>query len=156
MAIKKKTIGNVYGDFEVGQLFKHHWGRTITQTDNVLLTTLTMNFNPLYFNKEYAKRFGHKDTVINPMLVFHIALGLTVEDLSEAGRGPFLGVDNVVFHKSVYPDDTIYAESKVIDKRESKSRPEFGIVAWETAARNQNSELVLEFVRRNLIAKERL
>ena len=155
MTVKVVKIGNLYDDFKIGQVFKHHWGRTLSQTDNILFTTLTMHFNPLYFNKEYAKRFGHKDMVINPMLVFHTVLGLTVEDLSEAARGPFLGVDDVKFVRPVYPGDTLYAESKTVEKRESKSRPEFGIVTWETAGRNQNGEVVLEYIRRNLVSKVR-
>ena len=151
----KVELGNLYDDFVVGQVFKHHWGRTITQADNVLFTTLTMHYNPLYFNKEYAKRFGYKDTVINPMLVFHTVLGLTVEDLSEAARGPFLGVENVEFKGVLYPGDTLYAQSKTIDKRESKSRPEFGIVTWQTVGLNQNNEVVLQYTRSNLVSKER-
>ena len=155
MTVKKREIGNLYGDFQIGQVFKHHWGRTISQSDNILFTTLTMHFNPLYFNKEYAMRFQHSDTVINPMLVFHVVLGLTVEDLSEAARGPFLGVENVVFHTPVYPGDTLYAESRVVEKRESKSRPEFGIVTWVTAGKKGNGNVAITYIRRNLVAKER-
>ncbi len=153
MAEKKIIHGNNFEAFEVGQVYRHHWGRTLTESDNVLFTTLTMNFNPLYFNREYARRFKHKDTVINPLLIFHTVLGLSVEDLSEIG-GPFLGVDNMVFHRPVYPGDTLYAQSKVIDKRESGSRPQFGIVSWHTSAKNQRGELVIEFDRRNLVSKK--
>ena len=85
MAEIKVLRGNLYDDFEVGHIFKHHWGRTMVDTDNILFTTMTLNYNPMYFNKEYAKRFDHKDMVINPMMVFMTILGLTVEDLSEVG-----------------------------------------------------------------------
>ncbi len=153
MAEKRLRRGHLYHDFDVGQIFRHHWGRTIFESDNILFTTLTMNYNPLYFNREYAKRFGHKDIVVNPILVFKFVLGLSVEDLSEIG-GPFLGVDNLQFLKPVYPGDTIYAQSEVIDKRESTSRPNFGIVSWHTIGKNQNGEFVIEYDRRNLVGKK--
>jgi len=155
MVEKKIQRGNLYDRFEVGQVFKHHWGRTLVNSDNILFTTLTMNFNPMYFNREYAKRFGHKDMVINPYMVFKLVLGLSVEDLSEIG-GPFLGLDNMNFLKPVYPGDTIYAESTVIDKRKSEKRPDFGIVTWKTTGKNQNGEVVIEFERRNLVAVKRM
>ena len=151
MAEKKIVRGNLYHDFEVGHVFKHHWGRTVVNSDNIMFTTLTMNFNPLYFNREYAQRFGHRDMVVNPLLVFKFILGLSVEDLSEIG-GPFLGVDNLRFLTAVYPGDTLYAESTVIDKRISEKRPDFGIVAWKTIGKNQRGEVVIEYERRNLIS----
>lgn len=155
MTVKKILPGNSYDDFEVGQVFKHHWGRTISESDNILFSSLTMAYNPLYFNKEYAKQFGHDNVVVNPLFVFKVILGLSVEDLSEAG-GPFLGVDNLLFHLPVYPGDTVYSESTVIDKRESKSRPEFGIVSWKTVGKNQKGDIVLEYERRNLVSKKGL
>lgn len=151
MAEIRVRRGHVFDEFEVGQVFKHHWGRTLVESDNILFTTLTLNFNPLYFNREYAQRFGHPDMVVNPLLVFKMILGLSVEDLSEIG-GPFLGVDKMTFHRPVYPGDTLYAESTVIDKRTSKSRPEFGIVGWHTVGKNQKGETVIDFERRNLVA----
>ena len=153
MAEKRLRKGHLYNDFDVGQVFRHHWGRTIFESDNILFTTLTMNYNPLYFNREYAKRFGHKNIVVNPILVFKFVLGLSVEDLSEIG-GPFLGVDNLQFLKPVYPGDTIYAQSEVIDKRESTSRPNFGIVSWHTIGKNQKGEFIIEYDRRNLVGKK--
>jgi len=154
MTTKKISVENSYEKFEVGQVFKHHWGRTIAESDNVLFTTLTMTFNPMYFNKEYAKRFAHDSVVVNPLLVFDVILGLSVEDLSEGG-GPFLSVDNLTFHKPVYPGDTLYAESAVIDKRESKSRPDYGIVGWKTVGKNQKGDIVLEYERRNLVPRRK-
>lgn len=151
MAEIRVRRGHVYDDFEAGQVFKHHWGRTLVESDNILFTTLTLNFNPLYFNREYAKRLGHPDMVINPLLVFKVILGLSVEDLSEIG-GPFLGVDKMIFHRPVYPGDTLYSESTVIDKRTSKSRPDFGIVSWKTIGKNQKGEVVIGYERRNLVS----
>ena len=152
MAVKMIEGGNLFEDFQVGQIFKHHWGRTITESDNIMFSTMTMNYNPLYFNKEYAKEMGYEGIVVNPLLVMNTVLGLSVEDLSEAG-GPFLGIDHCAFYKTFYPGDTIYSESAVIDKRETKSRPDHGVVGWKTVGKNQRGEIVLEYERRNLIRK---
>ena len=88
---KLKPKGRLYEDFEVGEARVHHWGRTISESDTLLFTTLTLSFNPLYSNREFAKAHGHPDIVVNPLLVFNVILGLSVEDNSEIG-GPFVGV----------------------------------------------------------------
>jgi itaconyl-CoA hydratase len=157
---RKIPKGNLYDDFALGQIFQHHWGRTLNESDNTLLTTLTLSYNPLYFNAPYARAHGHRGIVVNPMLVFLTVFGLSVEDLSEAG-GLFLGVDKLTFHRRVYPGDTLVARSTVVDKRESQSRPEHGIVTWHTegflfggASRNSGDETrVVDFQRSNLIPK---
>ena len=76
-----RTKGFGYEDFELGRVFEHHWGRTFTQAENALFTTLTIHFNPTYFNVEFAKAMGHPDTPLNPLLVFNTIFGLSVEDL---------------------------------------------------------------------------
>jgi acyl dehydratase len=146
--------GHAFEEFSVGQRFAHHWGRTLTEGDNALFTTATLAYNPLYFNAEYARAEGHPGVVMNPMLVLCTVVGLSVEDLSEAG-GPFLGVDDATFHRPMYAGDTLSAESEVIEMRESGSRPGFGIVTWRTEGRNQRGELVVGFRRTNLVAKRR-
>lgn len=146
--------GHAFEDFTPGRRFIHHWGRTLTEADNAMFTTATLAYNPLYFNAEYARAEGHPGIVVNPMLVLCTVVGLSVEDLSEAG-GPFLGVDAATFHRPVYPGDTIVAASEVVDARESASRPAFGVVTWHTEGRNQRGELVVEFRRTNLVAKRR-
>lgn len=143
---------NYFEDFEVGQEFEHHWGRTITEGDNSLFTTLTINANPMYFNADYAEDLGHDGVVANHLLAFNIIFGMSVQDLSEAG-GAFLGIDNLKFHEDVYPGETLYADSEVISKRESDSRPHQGIVHWKTTGTRHNGDLVLEFERKNLINK---
>lgn len=145
--------GHRYEDFEVGQVFAHHWGRTINEGDNSLFSSLTLSYNPMYFNAEFARAHGHPGIVVNPNLVFLTAFGLSVEDLSEAG-GLFLGVEELTFHQAVYPTDTITARSTVVDKRESDSRPGFGIVTWHTEAMNQRDELVVDFRRSNFVIKK--
>lgn len=143
---------NYFEDFEVGQEFEHHWGRTINQGDNSLFTSLTVNQNPMYFNADYAEELGYDDVVVNHLLVFNVVFGMTVQDLSEAG-GAFLGINNLEFHDTVYPGSTLYADSEVLNKRESESRPHQGIVHWYTEGTRPNGDLVVEFERKNLINK---
>jgi acyl dehydratase len=144
--------GNSFEDFEPGRRFNHRWGRTITDGDNALFTSVTLSFNRLYFDAEHARRLGHPGVVVNPMLVFTTVFGLSVEDLSEGG-GPFLGIEALTFHRPVYPGDTLSAHSSVVDRRESDSRPRMGIVTWHTEGRNQKSEVVVDYRRTNLVNK---
>jgi len=146
--------GNQYQDFSVGQVFEHHWGRTITAGDNALFSTATCNWNPMHLNADFARAHGHDDVVVNPMFVLCTVVGMSVEDLSEGG-GPFLGVNDCTFHRPVHPGDTITARSTVVDMRESKSRPGTGIVTWHTEAHNQRAELVVDYHRTNLVARRR-
>jgi itaconyl-CoA hydratase len=142
--------GNYFEDFSVNQSFQHHWGRTVTEYDNVLFSSALCAWHPLFLNAEYAKANGHGDVLINPMLVLCIVIGLSVEDLSEVG-GTFLGMNECRFHKAVYAGDTLTASSEVVDKRLSESRPDFGIVKWRTKAFDQRDELVIDFERSNLV-----
>jgi itaconyl-CoA hydratase len=144
--------GNRYEDFALGRRFEHHWGRTINHGDNSLFTTLTLHYNPLYTNVEFARAHGHPDIVVNPMLVFTTVFGLSVEDLSEGG-GAFLGVEALIFHRPVYPGETLTARSVVVDRRESSRNPGMGIVTWHTEGFNQQGERVIDFRRTNLINK---
>lgn len=144
--------GRRYEDFEVGQVIRHHWGRTITAGDNAAFSTATCNWNPMHLNAEFARAHGHSDVVVNPMLVLCTAVGLSVEDLSEAG-GPFLGVESCRFHRALHPGDTITVVSTVLDKRASNSRPGTGIVTWRSEAHNQRGELVVDYERTNLVAQ---
>lgn len=144
--------GNQFEDFELGQQFDHHWGRTLNETDNTLFSTLTLHFNPTYFNASYAEEIGYEGIVLNPLLVFNTVVGMSVEDLSEAG-GPFLGIDKLRFSRPCYPGDTLYAKSTVMAKRESSSHPGAGIVTWRTEGLNQEGFPVLEFERTNLVRK---
>jgi itaconyl-CoA hydratase len=144
--------GNKFEDFTVGQVLIHHWGRTLTAGDNAVFSTAMCNWNPMHLNAEFARAHGHQDVVVNPMLVLCTVVGMSVEDLSEAG-GPFLGVDDCTFHRPVYPGDTITARSTVANTRESESRPGIGIVTWHTEAHNQRHELVVDYRRTNLVAK---
>ena len=152
--LKKTAVywprGRIYEEFEVGEERVHHWGRTITEGDAIEFAHATLAYNPLYFNRVYAKAHGHPDLVVCPQLVFNVILGLSVEDNSESLGGPFLGVFELTYHKPVYPGDTLVASSKTTDKRLSASSDNKGVVTWHTKGVNQNGECVVEFKRSNL------
>jgi itaconyl-CoA hydratase len=157
-AVRERAVtrhkGNRYEDMTDGRVFEHHWGRTITAGDNAAFTTQTLSFCPLYFNEPYARSEGHPTTVVNPLLVFNTVFGLSVEDLSEGG-GPFLGVDECEFERTVYVGDTLTARSTVINARESKGQAGFGIITWQTEGFNQKDERVIRFKRTNLVRKRK-
>jgi itaconyl-CoA hydratase len=139
-----------FEEFAVDQVYLHHWGRTITAADNVTFSTAMCCWLPMYLNAPYAQSHGHPDAVVNPMLVVCTAVGMSAEDLSEAG-GAFLGLEDCAFHQPVYAGDTVTARSTVVSTRPSRSRPG-GIVSWHTEVYNQRSELVVDFVRTNLVS----
>lgn len=147
--------GNVFEDFAVGQVFEHHWGRTLTQAENALYSTLTLHYNPHYFNREYARAHGHSDTLLNPLLIFNTVFGLSVEDLSEAGMGPFLGVEELTHHRPVLAGATLSARSTVVAIRDTRKWPDFGIVTWHTQGFQSDAELIIDFKRSNLIRRGR-
>jgi itaconyl-CoA hydratase len=142
--------GRLFEDFSVGQTFDHHWGRTISESDNALFTTLTLSFNPLYVNRDYARANGHPDIVVNPQLVFNVVLGLSVEDCSEIG-GPFLGVFDLTYDRPVYPGATLTARSVTVDARISDSNPANGIVTWRTEGFDTAGQRLVGFRRSNLV-----
>lgn len=142
--------GRSFEEFMVGQKFDHHWGRTVYHHDSMMLAAATLDFSPIRFNKLYAEALGHRDIPTSPLWTWMIVLGLSVEDLSEAG-GPFLGVDQVVFGVPVFAGDTLYSSSTVVSARASRSRNGWGIVSWKTVGRNQCGETVISFARTNLV-----
>jgi len=144
--------GNLFEDFELGQTFIHHWGRTLTEADNTLFSTLTLHYNPIYTNADYARAHGHANAVVCPLLVFNTVFGLSVEDLSELG-GPFLGVDNLIYHRPVIVGETVYAASEVVDIKHHRKRPNMGIVTWQTTGTDADGEKVVSFQRANLVKK---
>jgi acyl dehydratase len=141
---------NHYEDFEVGTIFNHHWGRTITEAEAMAFATENLLHEPALFNRPYAQHLGYRDIPVSSFFVYALILGLSVEDLSEAG-GPFLGSDDVIFHTAVFPGDTLFASSRVLSRRLSISRRGFGIVQWDTVGRNQDGAEVISFRRSNLV-----
>ena len=142
--------GKLYDEFEIGETIHHHWGRTITESDAIQFSHLTLSYNPLYCNAEYAKAHGHPGLVVNPHLVFNVILGLSVEDNSEGIMGPFLGVFELTYHKPVYINDTLTAQSVTTDKRVTDGDPNKGVITWHTEGFNQSGDRVIDFKRSNL------
>lgn len=150
------TKGRYYDDFETGQVFNHHWGRTLRAYDCTLFSSLTLNYTPIYHNSVWALSQQRPAELINPYFVFLLVLGMSVEDTSEGvdgAEGAFLGVKRVEFLSDVVDGDTITASTEVVSKRESASRPHGGIVTWRTKGINQRNEEVLRFERTNLTSK---
>lgn len=147
--------GRAFEDFFEGQRFDHHWSRTITEADGIYFSTQTLHFRPAYFSVVASEAEGYHRLLINPLLVLNIVIGLSVEDLSEAG-GPFVGLGAVRFHHGVQAGDTLRASSTTIAVRESKSRPVFGLVTWRTQGFNQNETEVVSFERTNLVLRRDL
>lgn len=139
--------GKYYEDLEVGQIFDHPNGRTITETDNVLFSAMTMNTQPLHLNEDYASRTEFGTRIVNGLFTLGLAVGLTVADLTEGTLVANLGYDNVRHPRPVFHGDTLYVRTEVIERRTSASRPDNGIVRLRHTGRNQKGENVLVFER---------
>lgn len=144
--------GRAFEDFTPGQTLVHHWSRTFTEDDTIRFSTETLHYNPIYFSRRAASAAGHARMVVNPYLILATAIGLSVEDLSEAG-GPFVGIDEVQFLRPVLVGETISASSSTLSARASESKPAFGVVTWRTEAQDDDGAPVLAFVRSNLVLK---
>jgi acyl dehydratase len=152
LVVKSGWRGRFYEDFEIGDVYKHPLGRTITETDNIWFTLLTMNTNPMHFDREYAKKSQFKRCLINSGLTLAIVLGLSVGDLTQNAVAN-LGWDEVRMPAPLFDGDTLYAESEVLSKRESKSHPEGGIVTVKTRGHNQKGQTVIEYKRTFMVYK---
>lgn len=144
--------GRYLEEFQVGEVIRHRPGRTITEADNTWFTLLTMNTHPLHFNEDYARRTEFGRRVVNGTLVFSIAVGMSVSDISEKAVAN-LDYEHILHHAPVFNGDTLYSESEILEVRESKSKPDRGVVYVETRAFNQKGEKVLSFRRHILIPK---
>ena len=146
------TRGNYYEDFEVGASYVHRPGRTIGEADNTWFTLLTMNTHPIHFDAEYAKHTEFGRPLVVSTLTLSILVGMSVSDVSQKAIAN-LGWERITLPKPVFIGDTLYAESTVTAKRESKSRPGQGIVSVRTVGRNQRGEVVCEFDRTMLVMR---
>lgn len=146
--------GKYFEELTIGQVFKHQPGRTVTEMDNILFTCLTMNPQPLHLDEEFAKQTEFGQRLVNSLLTIGITVGLSVGDTTLGTTIGNLGFDKVEFPKPVFHGDTLYAETEIVDKRESKSRPDAGIVFFEHRALNQRQELVARIRRAGLMRKQ--
>ncbi len=142
--------GRYLEDFHVGDRYRHSHGRTISEADNTWFTLLTNNTHDIHFNADYASRTEFGQPLVNSTLTLAIVTGLSVEDVSRNAVAN-LGWETVALRAPVFAGDTIYAESEVLDVRESKSRPGQGIVRVHTRGFNQEGVTVLEYDRAVLV-----
>ena len=145
--------GRHYEQFEVGNTYSHRPGRTISETDNTWFTLLTMNTHPLHFDKEYAKKSEFGQILVNSAFTVSLIVGMSVRDVSQNAIAN-LGWKEIRLPSPVFVGDTLYAESTVLEKRESKSRPNAGIVKVSTLGKKSDGTLVCDFERTMLIPKQ--
>lgn len=146
MTVKTGWQGRFYDDFEVGDTYRHPLGRTITETDNIWFTLLTCNTNMTHFNADYAGRTDFEQYLVNSALTLSLVSGLSVTDISENAVAN-LGWDEIRLPNPVFVGDTLYAETTILDKRKSNSRPYAGIVNIQTRGFKQDGTTVIEFKR---------
>ena len=148
----RETFGRYYEDFVVGDVYEHRPGRTISETDNTWFTLLTMNTHPLHFDAEYGKASEFGKCIVASPLTLAILVGMSVTDVSQKAIAN-MGWKDIRMTAPVFAGDTLYGESEVLEKRESKSRPTAGLVTVRTIGKNQDGKVVCEFERTVLVAK---
>lgn len=148
----RERFGRCYEDFAVGDVYEHRPGRTITETDNTWFTLLTMNTHPLHFDAAYSAKTEFGRPLVNSCLTLSIVVGMSVSDVSQKAIGN-LGWNDIRLTAPVFAGDTIYAESEVIAKRESASRPTQGIVTVRTTGKKADGTPFMTFERAVLVPK---
>lgn len=151
--MQQSVLGLYYEDFIIGDEIKHSLSKTIFESDNNFFSLLTMNHHPVHTNMDYAANNQHGRILVVGTLVFSLAVGITVPDVSGKAIAN-LGYEEVKHLNPVFLNDTIYVRTKVLDKRESKTKHDRGIIYVESIAYNQRGEDVLSF-RRHVLVKKR-
>jgi itaconyl-CoA hydratase len=152
MSLKAGWRGRYFEDFEIGDVYRHRLGRTISEADNTWFTLLTLNTNQMHFNAEYAAHSEFGKLLVNSGFTIGLVLGMSVSDLSENAIAN-LQMDDVKLGHPVFVGDTLWAESKVISKRETKSRPFAGIVSVRTRGLNQHGDVCVAYKRSFMVYK---
>lgn len=151
MTVKEGWTGRYFEDFHVGDVYRSRLGRTVTDADNILFTLLSNNSNQIHFNSEYARHAGFDKMLVNSIVTLAVVAGLGVVDVSENGFA--LGWDRITLPKPVFAGDTLYSEQRVVEVRESKSRPQQGIVKVRTLGVKQDGTVVIDYVRSVMVWK---
>jgi acyl dehydratase len=139
--------GKYFEELEIGMDFEHQPGRTVTETDNLLFSAMTMNPQPLHLDAEFARSTQHGQILVNSIFTLGLVVGLSVGDTTLGTTLGNLGFDKTTFPNPVFIGDTIYAKSVVVDKRESRSKPDRGIVTFEHQGINQHGVVVCSCTR---------
>jgi itaconyl-CoA hydratase len=142
----KEWRGRFFEDFDVGDVFRSRFGRTVTQADNLLFTALTHNTNQSHFNEAWSEGTEFGQILVNSTFTLALVVGLTVPDTSENGFAN-LGWTDIKLPRPVFVGDTLWAESEILETRRSRSRPQMGIVGMRSRGVNQRGEVVIEFRR---------
>lgn len=150
--MNQSILGLYFEEFEVGGEIHHSLSKTIFESDNNFFSLLTMNSHPVHTNIDYAQKNQHGKLLVVGTLVFSLAVGITVPDISGKAIAN-LGYENINHLNPVFVNDTLYVRTRILDKRESKSKPDRGIVYVESIASNQNGMDVLSFRRHVLVKK---
>lgn len=151
--MKQSVLGLYYEDFVEGDVIEHALSKTIFESDNNLFSLLTMNHHPVHTNLDYASNNQHGKILVVGTLVFSIVVGMTVPDISGKAIAN-LGYEDIKHLSPVFLNDTLYAKTRILSKRDSKSKPDRGVVYVETIGYNQNKVEVISF-RRNVLIKKR-
>lgn len=145
--------GKYFEELDVGMTFEHQPGRTVTETDNLLFTTMTMNPQPLHLDAEFARDTVHGQVLVNSIFTLGLVVGLSVRDTTLGTTLGNLGFDKTSFPSPVFIGDTIYAKSIVVEKRMSESKQDRGIVVFEHQGINQRDEVVCSCIRSAMMAR---
>ena len=148
----KDWRGRFYEDFAVGDVFRSRLGRTVTEVDNIWFTCLTLNTNQIHFNTPYAERTQFGKPLMNSAFTLALVTGMTVPDTSENAAANLQWTD-IKLPKPVFAGDTLWAESEILELRESQSNPKVGIVTMRSRGVNQRREVVIEFKRTFMVYK---
>jgi acyl dehydratase len=153
MAIKPGWRGRFFEDFEVGDVYQHPLGRTVIAADNIWFTLLTENTNPIHFDRVYAAGTEYGKPLVDSTFTLALVTGQSVMDISQNALAN-LGWDEVRLPNPLFEGDTVYSRSEVLEKRESKSRPNVGIVRFKTTGYNQDGTIVIEFKRTIMVYRQ--
>ena len=145
--------GKYFEELEVGMTFDHEPGRTVTETDNLLFTALTLNPQPLHLDAEFAAGTQHGRILVNSIFTLGLVVGLSVGDTTLGTTLGNLGFDKTTFPSPVFIGDTIHVTTRVVDKRDSRSKPDRGIVTFEHQGINQRGEVVCSCTRGAMMMK---
>lgn len=147
-------MGKYYDELNIGDVFNHSLKRTVTETDNLLFTTLTHNTQPLHLDEHFSKQTFYGGRIVNSLFTLSLLIGATVKDITEGTTLGNLGFQEVSFPNPVRIGDTLSFETKVVDKRLSKTRPNTGIVTFEHTCFNHRNEAVVIAKRVGLMMKK--
>lgn len=146
--------GKFFEELEIGATFEHAPGRTVTETDNLLFSTMSLNMQPLHLDAEFAKKAQFGQILVNSLFTLAVVIGVSVKDTTLGTTVGNLGFEETRFPNPVFIGDTISASTEVVAKRESKSRPEWGIVTFKHIGTNQKGEVVCTCLRNGMMLRK--